>query len=257
MRPGSCSHLAVRAPRAADHLRGGATGGRRKPFAIVASLVLSFSAFTLFGVWLLKRLGLPEDLLRGIAIGPSFSSPRQLLFPKVEEIVQRPFLRLTRRPDGDLGGGLLLGASLGLVFVPCRARAGRDHRRRRDAGGRNALDRPHAFLRDRGGGPHALRRVRRPVGDEHAPTARAPHPAGPGRRSRADGAGDRAQRDRVFQTAIPGYTEALQSRWSRVIGHNASCGGSVEARAQAEFLAARPDKHRRSPVSRAGSTATR
>ena len=28
-------------------------------------------------------------------------------------------MRLTRRPGGDLGGGLLLGASLGLVMVPC------------------------------------------------------------------------------------------------------------------------------------------
>jgi len=98
---------------------GGATGGRRKPFAIIAGLVLSFTAFTLFGVWLLRKLGLPEDLLRNLAIALLFLVAATLLFPKVEEIVQRPFLRLTRRPSGDLGGGLLLGASLGLVFVPC------------------------------------------------------------------------------------------------------------------------------------------
>jgi cytochrome c biogenesis protein CcdA/thiol-disulfide isomerase/thioredoxin len=98
---------------------GGATGGRRKPFAIIAGLVLSFTAFTLFGVWLLRKLGLPEDLLRNLAIALLFLVAASLLFPKVEEIVQRPFLRLTRRPSGDLGGGLLLGASLGLVFVPC------------------------------------------------------------------------------------------------------------------------------------------
>src|SRR5580765_2933752 len=98
---------------------GGATGGRRKPFAIIAGLVLSFTAFTLFGVWLLRTLGLPEDLLRNLAIALLFLVAATLLFPKVEEIVQRPLLRLTRRPSGDLGGGLLLGASLGLVFVPC------------------------------------------------------------------------------------------------------------------------------------------
>ena len=98
---------------------GGATGGRRKPFAIIAGLILSFTAFTLFGVWLLRTLGLPEDLLRNVAIALLFLVAATLLFPKVEEIVQRPFLRLTRRPSGDLGGGLLLGASLGLVFVPC------------------------------------------------------------------------------------------------------------------------------------------
>src|SRR6478735_5879147 len=98
---------------------GGATGGRRKPFAIIAGLVLSFTAFTLFGVWLLRTLGLPEDLLRNVAIALLFLVAATLLFPKVEEIVQRPLLRLSRRPSGDLGGGLLLGASLGLVFVPC------------------------------------------------------------------------------------------------------------------------------------------
>jgi cytochrome c biogenesis protein CcdA len=98
---------------------GGATGGRRKPFAIIAGLVLSFTAFTLFGVWLLKRLGLPEDLLRDIAIALLFLVAATLLFPKVEELVQKPFLRLTRKPGSDLGGGFLLGASLGLVFVPC------------------------------------------------------------------------------------------------------------------------------------------
>src|SRR6187401_367416 len=87
--------------------------------AIIAGLIVSFTAFTLFGVWLLKKLGLPEDLLRNIAIALLFLVAATLLFPKVEEIVQRPFLRLTRRPGGDLGGGFLLGASLGLVFVPC------------------------------------------------------------------------------------------------------------------------------------------
>src|SRR6186713_1335753 len=98
---------------------GGATGGRRKPFAIVAGLIASFTAFTLFGVWLLKRLGLPEDILRDVAIALLLLVAATLLFPRVEEIIQRPLLRLTRKPGGELGGGFLLGASLGLVFVPC------------------------------------------------------------------------------------------------------------------------------------------
>jgi len=100
-------------------LAGGATGSRRKPFAIMAGLIVSFSAFTLFGVWALRRLGLPEDLLRDVAIGLLFLVAATLLFPQIEELVQRPLLRLTRRPGGDLGGGFLLGLSLGLVFVPC------------------------------------------------------------------------------------------------------------------------------------------
>src|SRR5438552_10921110 len=98
---------------------GGATGGRRKPFAIVGGLIVSFSAFTLFGVWLLRKLGLPQDILRDVAIGLLFLVAATLLFPRLEELLQRPLLRLTRRPGGELGGGFLLGASLGLVFVPC------------------------------------------------------------------------------------------------------------------------------------------
>jgi thiol-disulfide isomerase/thioredoxin len=42
-----------------------------------------------------------------------------LIVPKVGELVERPFLFVTRRRAGDLGGGFFLGASLGLVFIPC------------------------------------------------------------------------------------------------------------------------------------------
>jgi len=34
-------------------------------------------------------------------------------------LIEAPLSRLSRRRGGDLGGGFLLGASLGLVFVPC------------------------------------------------------------------------------------------------------------------------------------------
>jgi cytochrome c biogenesis protein CcdA/thiol-disulfide isomerase/thioredoxin len=98
-------------------LAGGATG--RRPLAIVAGLVVSFSVFTLFAVWLLDRLGLPEDLLRNIAIVLLLVVAATLLVPRFGELVSRPLERLSRRPGGDLGGGFLLGASLGLVFVPC------------------------------------------------------------------------------------------------------------------------------------------
>src|SRR6059036_2004914 len=42
-----------------------------------------------------------------------------LVVPKVGELLERPFVLFTRRRAGDLGGGFFLGASLGLVFVPC------------------------------------------------------------------------------------------------------------------------------------------
>jgi cytochrome c biogenesis protein CcdA/thiol-disulfide isomerase/thioredoxin len=100
-------------------LAGGASGGRRKPYAIVGGLVASFTVFTLVAAWLLDLLHLPEDTLRNIAIGMLFLVAAALLVPRLAELLERPFLFLTRRRAGDLGGGFLLGASLGLVFVPC------------------------------------------------------------------------------------------------------------------------------------------
>jgi len=98
-------------------LAGGATG--RRPLAIVAGIVGSFTVFTLFAAWLLDSLGLPEDLLRNLAIALLFVVSLSLLVPQVGEWLARPLQFLTRRSGGDQGGGLLLGVTLGLVFVPC------------------------------------------------------------------------------------------------------------------------------------------
>jgi cytochrome c biogenesis protein CcdA/thiol-disulfide isomerase/thioredoxin len=98
-------------------LAGGATG--RRPLAIVAGIVGSFTVFTLFAAWLLDSLGLPADLLRNLAIALLFVVALSLLVPQVAEWIARPLQFLTRRSGGDRGGGLLLGVTLGLVFVPC------------------------------------------------------------------------------------------------------------------------------------------
>src|SRR4029078_1736042 len=68
---------------------GGATGRRRRPLALLAGAIVSFTAFTLFGVWVLKKLGLPEDFLRNVAIALLFLVAATLLFPKGAVSVQR------------------------------------------------------------------------------------------------------------------------------------------------------------------------
>jgi cytochrome c biogenesis protein CcdA/thiol-disulfide isomerase/thioredoxin len=98
-------------------LAGGATG--RRPLAIVAGIVVSFTVFTLFAAWLLDLLGLPQDLLRNLAIALLLLVALTLLVPRAGELLVRPLQALTRRGSGELGGGFFLGASLGLVFVPC------------------------------------------------------------------------------------------------------------------------------------------
>jgi cytochrome c biogenesis protein CcdA/thiol-disulfide isomerase/thioredoxin len=101
-------------------LAGSAAGGRRRPYAIVAGLVLSFAVFTLFAAWILDTLGLPRDLLRDIAIGLLLLLAASLIIPQLGALLERPLYRFSRtRTNRDLGGGFLLGASLGLVFVPC------------------------------------------------------------------------------------------------------------------------------------------
>ena len=62
-------------------LAGGASG--RKPLRIVAGLVVSFVVFTLFATWLLDQLGLPEDLLRNLAIALLFVVAATLLVPRL------------------------------------------------------------------------------------------------------------------------------------------------------------------------------
>jgi cytochrome c biogenesis protein CcdA/thiol-disulfide isomerase/thioredoxin len=91
----------------------------RRPFAIVAGLVVSFTAFTLAGAALLSALGLPEDILRTIAIVALLVLAASLLSQRVAWVFERPFLFLTRRRVGQDSNGFVVGLSVGLVFVPC------------------------------------------------------------------------------------------------------------------------------------------
>jgi len=100
-------------------LAGGASGSRRRPFAIALGLLVSFTVFTLSASALLSALGLPQDTLRDIAIALLVLVALTLLVPRVGEWVEAPFARLSRGPSDDLGGGFILGVALGLVFVPC------------------------------------------------------------------------------------------------------------------------------------------
>jgi cytochrome c biogenesis protein CcdA/thiol-disulfide isomerase/thioredoxin len=100
-------------------LAGGASGGRRRPYAIIAGLAATFLVSILFATWILSKLGLPQDLLRDISIGLLFTIAATLIVPQLGVLIERPLARIARGPKGDLGGGFLLGCALGFVFVPC------------------------------------------------------------------------------------------------------------------------------------------
>src|SRR6266480_6137635 len=98
---------------------GGASGGARRPYAIIAGVVVGFTGSLLAVAWLLRELHLPQDLLRNLSIALLFVVAATLIVPRVGEVLERPLARFSRRPGGDLGGGFVLGLALGLVFVPC------------------------------------------------------------------------------------------------------------------------------------------
>src|SRR5262249_40912333 len=101
-------------------LAGGASSGTaRRPYAIVAGLVASFTAFTLAASSLLSALHLAQDTLNKLAIATLLLLAAPLICPPAGRVLERPFASLPRRQAGDLGGGFLLGVSLGLVYTPC------------------------------------------------------------------------------------------------------------------------------------------
>jgi cytochrome c biogenesis protein CcdA/thiol-disulfide isomerase/thioredoxin len=105
-------------------LSAGATGGRRKPLGVVSGLIFSFT-FVLFAlVYVIDALGLPNDLLRNIAIVVLFGFGIVLLIPplaaRVEAFGSRFAGRVGVKNDGDgFWGGVVLGLSLGVLYAPC------------------------------------------------------------------------------------------------------------------------------------------
>jgi cytochrome c biogenesis protein CcdA/thiol-disulfide isomerase/thioredoxin len=97
----------------------GGPGTTRRPYAIAAGLVTTFTAFLLAGAWLWGLLGIGKQ--HQIQIGAVLLGllALTLLIPRLGMWAERPLAFMTRFRFGDLGGGFLLGAALGLVFIPC------------------------------------------------------------------------------------------------------------------------------------------
>jgi cytochrome c biogenesis protein CcdA/thiol-disulfide isomerase/thioredoxin len=95
-------------------------GGRKRAFAIAAGLALAFGVSALFSIRLLQALHLPLGLRYDVAIVVLFIVAAGLIVPRLGDLIERPFSRLGagRAPNRDRGG-LVLGASLGLLYLPC------------------------------------------------------------------------------------------------------------------------------------------
>src|SRR4051812_44825861 len=105
-------------------LSAGATGGRRRPLGIVTGLALSFTFVTVALVYVIHALGLPNDLLRTVAIVGLILFGLALAIPPVGDRLEAWLQRIAparsrkRRGDG-FGSGLLVGFGLGAVYTPC------------------------------------------------------------------------------------------------------------------------------------------
>ena len=194
---------------------GGATGGRRRPYAIIAGLVTSFATFTLIATWLLRQLHLPQDFLRNLSIGLLFLVAASLIFPQRRHVDraaagapepaqprQRPGRRLPARREPRP-----------------RLRPLRRADHRRDLGERGprapglADGRDHGRLRARRRAADAGDRRARPAGDAPHPDERSGAPDRPRRRAGAGRARARLQRGHEAADLVPGlHARAARGR---------------------------------------------
>jgi cytochrome c biogenesis protein CcdA/thiol-disulfide isomerase/thioredoxin len=92
---------------------------RRRPYLVVAGLAISFSIFTLLGTLALSALPLPKDIIRWTGLGVLVLLGVAMMFPPVQDLLERPFTRIRQRQVTGEHGGFVLGLALGAVYVPC------------------------------------------------------------------------------------------------------------------------------------------
>src|SRR3984957_5812344 len=89
-----------------------------RPYRVIGGLVLSFSLVTLVGSALLSLLHLPQDAIRWIALAALVAIGVGLIFPRFEQLLERPFARIPQKQLKIRGNGFGLGLALGVLYVP-------------------------------------------------------------------------------------------------------------------------------------------
>jgi cytochrome c biogenesis protein CcdA/thiol-disulfide isomerase/thioredoxin len=90
-----------------------------RPYRVIGGLVLSFSVVTLLGSALLSLLHLPQDAIRWIALVALVAIGTGLIFPRFEQLLERPFSRIPQKQIANRRNGFGLGLALGVLYVPC------------------------------------------------------------------------------------------------------------------------------------------
>ncbi len=90
-----------------------------RPYRVIGGLVLSFSIVTLAGSALLSLLHLPQDAIRWVALVALVAIGLGLIFPRFEQVLERPFARIPQKQIAARTNGFGLGLTLGVLYVPC------------------------------------------------------------------------------------------------------------------------------------------
>jgi cytochrome c biogenesis protein CcdA/thiol-disulfide isomerase/thioredoxin len=90
-----------------------------RPYRVIGGLVLSFSVVTLLGSALLSVLHLPQDAIRWVALVALVAIGIGLIFPRFEQLLEKPFSRIPQKQFTTRGSGFGLGLALGVLYVPC------------------------------------------------------------------------------------------------------------------------------------------
>ncbi|MBV8177677.1 MAG: cytochrome c biogenesis protein DipZ [Mycobacterium sp.] len=90
-----------------------------RPYRVIGGLVLSFSLATLVGSALLSLLHLPQDAIRWVALAALVAIGLGLIFPRFEQLLERPFSRIPQKQITARANGFGLGLALGVLYVPC------------------------------------------------------------------------------------------------------------------------------------------
>ena len=90
-------------------LSAGATGGRRRPLGIVAGLAVSFTFATVALVYVISALGLPNDLLRNLAIVVLLVFGVSLMVPPLAARIEAALSRFAGGRDRRASAGTAFG----------------------------------------------------------------------------------------------------------------------------------------------------
>ena len=104
-------------------LSASATGGRRRPLGVILGLTVTHVIAIVGIASVIDGVGLAGGVTRTLAICALLLFGVALLWPRLGEVVERPFARLTRFGPSSAGSGfwsgVLVGGALGFLYAPC------------------------------------------------------------------------------------------------------------------------------------------